>query len=379
MFSSASRPTTVCLSANALRYPEGGGHLWVYLNWALGLRGLGCRVVWLEKLSSGFSAPKIRAKTALLRKHLAPYGLAESVALCSPTGEPLPEEVAGGCLDLDAASSEADLLLNMRYGLRAAIVGRFRRSALLDIDPGLLQIWMRAGQIEVAPHDLYFTTGETPARDGDIEWHHAPPCVALDWWPPRRAENGAAWTTVSHWGDGKEWVRDGEVLYRNDKRAGFEPFFGLPQSTDQPLELALCLSKGQEGDRRHLERLGWRVRHSYKVASTPEEYRAYIGGSLGEFSCAKPSCVRLRNAWVSDRTLCYLASGKPAVIQHTGESRLLPDGEGVFRFRNLDEAAARLEAAAADYERQCGLARKLAEEHFDAKKVVKGVLERALG
>ncbi len=372
----AGMTTTVCLSANALRYPEGGGHLWVYLNWALGLRGIGCRVIWLEKLSSGFSAPKIRAKTAALKQRLAPYGLAGSVALCSPDGGPLPEEVAGGCLDLDAASSEADLLLNLRYGLRAGIVGRFRRSALLDIDPGLLQIWMRAGQIEVAPHDIYFTTGEGVADDG-IEWRHTPPCVALDHWPEKPAENGAAWTTVSHWGEGKEWVRDGKTLYNNDKKAGFEPFLDLPRNTSQPLELALCLSKRQKEDRRDLERLGWRVRHSYKVASTPEDYQAYIGGSLGEFSCAKPSCAKLRNAWISDRTLCYLASGKPAVVQHTGESELLPEGEGVFRFRTLEEAAAALEAAASDYGRQSRLARTLAEERFDARKVAGSVLERA--
>jgi hypothetical protein len=30
-----------------LGYPEGAGHLWVYLNWALSLHALGCRVIWL--------------------------------------------------------------------------------------------------------------------------------------------------------------------------------------------------------------------------------------------------------------------------------------------------------------------------------------------
>ena len=92
----------------------------------------------------------------------------------------------------------------------------------------------------------------------------------------------------------------------------------------------------------------------------------------------KPSCVRFQNAWISDRTLCYLASGKPAVMQHTGPSRMLPDGAGLFRFENVRQAASCLEIAAADYDRQCGLARHLAEEYFDAKKVVTSVLERAL-
>jgi hypothetical protein len=88
--------------------------------------------------------------------------------------------------------------------------------------------------------------------------------------------------------------------------------------------------------------------------------------------------VYLENAWISDRTLCYLASGKPAVVQYTGPSRFLPDAAGLFRFRDLEEAARYLEMAAADYERQCGLARALAEEYFDARKVVGRVLELAL-
>jgi len=87
------------------------------------------------------------------------------------------------------------------------------------------------------------------------------------------------------------------------------------------------------------------------VSATPEQYRAYIQGSRGEFSCVKPYCIQFANAWISDRTLCYLASGKPAVVQHTGASRFLPDAEGLFRFRSMDEAVRALAAVEADYER----------------------------
>jgi hypothetical protein len=376
--------TTVCLVANTLYYPRGGGHRWVYLNWALGLRSAGARVIWLEELEPGTPAQEARKCLAALEDHLRPYGLADHVALCSREDGALPEDVAGGYLTLDDAAAEADLLLNLRYGLDAGILGRFRRTALLDIDPGLLQVWMAGGQVKVAPHDLYFTTGETVGKPGSrvpdagIEWHHAPPCVALDHWPQHRAEEGAPFTTVSHWGAADEWVRDGDELYFNDKKAGFEPFLDLPSMTPVPLELALCLAESQKGDRQDLERRGWRIRHSFSVASTPGGYGGYIRGSAGEFSCAKPSCVRLQNAWISDRTLCYLASGKPAVVQHTGESELLPDRSGVFRFRTPGEAAEALETVAADYERQCELARTLAEEHFDARKVAGRVLERTL-
>jgi hypothetical protein len=184
---------------------------------------------------------------------------------------------------------------------------------------------------------------------------------------------------VSLWYD-EEWVEDNGEMYRNDKRSGFLPFLDLPSRTRQPLELALCFGTGDvaEAERAELRRRGWHVRDSWTVASTPWDYQQYIRHSRGEFSCAKPSCTRLENAWISDRTLCYLASGKPAVVQHTGPSRFLPDAAGLIRFRTMEEAARSLETVAVDYERHSALARSLAEEYFDAKKVVGRVLERAL-
>jgi hypothetical protein len=86
----------------------------------------------------------------------------------------------------------------------------------------------------------------------------------------------------------------------------------------------------------------------------------------------------MQNAWVSDRTLCYLASGKPAIVQHTGNSRFLPDAEGLFRFSTIEEAAQQLETVAADYDRQSRLARSLAEQYFDARHVTSQLLEQAL-
>ena len=81
---------------------------------------------------------------------------------------------------------------------------------------------------------------------------------------------------------------------------------------------------------------------------------------------------------MSDRSLCYLASGKPVVVQHTGPSAFLPDGEGMFRFKTLEEAAQAIEAINGDYQRQCRIARSLAEEYFDAEQILTGMLERAL-
>src|SRR5262249_2943879 len=106
-------------------------------------------------------------------------------------------------------------------------------------------------------------------------------------------------------------------------------------------------------------------------------YRDYIRRSRGEFACAKPSCMYFQNAWVSDRTLCYLASGRPVVVQDTGPSRYLPNGEGMFRFSTLAQAAAALEAMTTDYPRHCRAARELAAAYFDARVVAARILEVA--
>lgn len=372
---------TVCISAKTLHYIEGGGHFWVYLNWAMGFRALNCRVIWLEGVDPNAPVGELQTLLETLKYRLKPYGLSETVALCSWTGEPLPLELSENCISIDEAV-QADLLLNIAYEIPPEIVERFKTSALLDIDPGLLQIWMTKKEVQVANHDIYFTTGETVGTadalfpSAGVQWNYTPPCVALDCWTPKPVENGAPFTTISQW-YADEWMTDSNGLYSNNKRSGFLPFLELPGQTTQSLELALCLGE-DKGERAALEDKGWRVRDAYEVSSTPEQYQNYIQNSRGEFSCVKPSCLRLQNAWISDRTLCYLASGKPAVVQHTGPSRFLPDAAGLFRFKNIEEAQRYLEMVAEDYAGQCKLARSLAEEYFDARKVCERVLHKAL-
>jgi hypothetical protein len=370
----------ICLGANTLCYPDGGGHMWAYLNWALGLSALGLEVIWLEGVGGDLPEADLRDAIEGLRTRLAPYGLDGAIALWARGGGRLAPAAIDGCLDAEAAAEEADLLIDLGYFDAPDIVARFRRSALVDIDPGRLQLWMRDGALRIVDHDVYFTLGQGVGRDvpdAGLEWHHTSPCVAVDRWTPRPEGGDAAFTTVSHW-SAHEWMEDELGPYCNDKRSGFLPFLELPRHSGRPLELALCMADDEADERRSLEQLGWRVRDSAEVAGTPDAYQRYVQESLGEFSCAKPSSVKLRQGWISDRTVCYLASGRPAVVQDTGPTELLPHGEGVFRFRDLDEAARCLEAVVDDYDRQSRLARELAEEHFDARKVAGRVVEVAL-
>jgi hypothetical protein len=290
---------------------------------------------------------------------------------------------------LDAAEAEAvfrraDLALNFHYAIDPDLLGRFRRTALVDIDPGLLQFWISRGQLAVPAHDLHFTTGETVGRPGTPlpdcgrTWHAIHPPVCLERWPLAPTGPRVSMTSVSGWDTG-DWIVDGDVDWENTKRVSFLEYKDLPSLTSQPLELALflCTDKDHE-ERRVMERHGWTVHPSRDVAGSPERYQTYVQGSRGEFSCAKPSCMKFQNAWVSDRTLCYLASGRPVVVQDTGPSAILPHGEGMFRFSTPAQAAAALAAMNADYEHHCRAARALAERHFDAAQVARRILDVAL-
>jgi hypothetical protein len=393
--------TTVIVSSyEVANYPDGGGHFWVYMQYIQGLRRAGCDVYWLEEFRPGYgpgedrgrfhrggdAAEDERAIAAFLERARS-FGLEGRVLLYMTHPAGTREWIGVSAAEAEAAVRSADLLLNFHYAIAPSLLAWAKRTALIDIDPGLLQLWIGTGQLTVPHHDRYFSIGETVGTpralfpDCGIRWLYSPPPVCLELWPVASDPACEAFTTVSGWWSGR-WIRvaenGSEVLHENTKRAAFLPFAELPRHTTQPLELALDLADGDGDARELLERRGWRVRHAREVSRTPTLYRAYIQRSRGEWSAAKPSCMRFQNAWVSDRTLCYLASGKPAVVQDTGPSTFLPNGEGLFRFTTVAEAAAALDAVNADYPRHCRAARQLVETYFDAVKVTARILDVAL-
>jgi hypothetical protein len=378
-------PIIVVSPFNVINFPEGGGHFWVYMQYVQGLRQSGCDVYWMEKFRGAEGSTR-RLEPFLAR--MEQFGLGRNLILytnAGPSGSQGPIDYVGRSRsEAEAIFKEADLLLNFHYAIDPALLRLFRRSALVDIDPGLLQFWINREQLSVPRHDLYFTTGETvgtpTARfpDCGLDWKKIRPPICLEQWPYSYDPSREAFTTVSNW-DADDWIVDRQTRFENTKRAAFLEFADLPQYTSQPLELALYLRTEKDAaERRELEKRGWRIRLSTEVARTPEAYQTYVQQSRGEFSCAKRSCVTFQNAWISDRTLCYLASGKPVVVQNTGPSSFLPNGEGMFRFSTLRETADALEAVNANYERHSRAARQIAETHFDAKQVLGRVLSCAL-
>jgi hypothetical protein len=129
---------------------------------------------------------------------------------------------------------------------------------------------------------------------------------------------------------------------------------------------------------RALREAGWRVRPAGPLSKDIDAYRDYIRDSLGEFSVAKEQYAALRSGWFSDRTACYLAAGRPAIVQDTGFGCALPTGEGLLPFSTIEQAVAAFEAVAGDYARHARAAAEIAREHLRAETVL-GDLIDALG
>jgi hypothetical protein len=373
-----SAKATICLIADTLLYPGGGGHRWAYLNWALGLRATGCAVLWLETIPQGTDERELERCTTALRRDLERHGFDTSLLLYDERHERRSREI------LDALDRPLDLLVTLSYYAPAPLRRMARRTALLDIDPGQTQLWIGAGELDVSGYDMYFSTGQAARRRGalpdcGIDWRPTSPCVHVESWPMQAAAADAPYTTVSHWWTAEDegYIELDREWIENSKRAGFEPFLTLPRQTGVRLELALGGLESPEEEER-LRSLGWRVRDSAAVTATTDAYASYVRASRGEFSCAKPSVTRLLCGWVSDRTLCYLASGKPAVVQYTGELGLPEEPAGLLRFRSPREAAEALTRVEQDYERHSLGARALAEGRFDATRVARALLEEIL-
>jgi hypothetical protein len=364
-------PLKVCLStANTMSYPQ-GGHLWVFINWALGLRSCGCEVTWLDVVPTSFSLDELSAKYKYLQKTLRPFKLDDNLVVDFLSEEKLwgqLDEIALPCLD---SLGPFDLLVDLRYDLPKRLFSAFRRTVLINIDPGYYEQALAEGAYPEPGHDILFSIGEiTGHASANKNWLYTPPCVFLDEWPPTVGSRDAPWTTIAHW-----WGEAPDKEHESKRRA-FEPFMIVPSKVDAHFELALNLEHTEE--QRLLESYGFKVHDAHKIVATPFDYRSFIQNSAGEFSCAKASYVQRNTAWISDRTLCYLASGRPCVVQNTGPSRFLPDQSGLHRFSDLNGVVKAISTVIENYDHESLVARSIAEEFFDAHMVCSSLLSRAL-
>ena len=372
------------------QYPF-GGVIWDYLQYLLGFRSLGHQVLYLEDSGAWPYDPVAGTITddcsfALqsLHKIFTDFELAESWVYRNGAdgkfhgaGEKVAREwLRHGDLLVNVSSAGWLRDYDLRVGHRMFIDGdpMFCQIGLLDGSNPLY-----AGRLR--DHDSHFTFGlsvgqpDCPVPLDGITWRPTVQPIAIDQWPVTPVSADAPWTTVMNWASYKPKVWEGRTY--GQKNLEFNRFRDLPSKTSIPLRLAMGLGVDGQRPAQELRQLGWDLVEPQEVVPDHRAYRSFLTNSRGEWSVAKHGYVEGRTGWFSCRTACYLAAGRPAVVQETGWSRHLPSNRGVLPFKTLEEAVEGLAKVTRNYAEHSKAAREIALEFFDAKKVCQELLRQA--
>jgi hypothetical protein len=377
---------TVVIAGSVAQKPRHGGHTWVFLQYLLGFKRLGWDVLFLDQLeprmcTDAAGQPSDLGGSWNLRYFLEVmerFGFTDGFALLHDGGERSVGLSRGQVVE---RTRDAAFLLNvMGFLTDEEILGCAPRRVFLDIDPGFGQMWQDLGLHNLLRgHDAYVTIGERIGRPDcaiptcGLEWITTPQPVVLDYWQPAAGTSGEAFTSIASWRGAY-----GPLEYRG-KTYGlrvheFRKFAPLPRRSGQPCQLALDIHPTDGKDLALLKSEGWSLVDPKVVAGDPWAYQAYIQGSKAEFQVAKNMYVEANSGWFSDRSICYLASGKPVLAQDTGLGGRYPTGAGLLTFRTLDEALEGVEELCRDYARHARAARAIAEDCFDSDKVLSRLL-----
>jgi len=279
---------------------------------------------------------------------------------------------------------DADAFLNVTGAqeIREEHLGCKRR-IYVESDPFAAQVKVAKGDEGMikmlAAHDTLFSFGENlGASDCDVpierfHWLPTRQPVAVELWNNGPA-GGSVYTSITTWhnkGKNLEWR--GDTWYWTKDRE-FEKFLDLPGRRNCIFELATGVG---EDVQRLLREHGWRQVDSVGISRDADRYRAYIQQSRAEFTVARDQYVRPNTGWFSDRSVCYLAAGRPVVTQETGFSKFVPTGKGLFGFKTTDDILAAVDTIESDYEGNCRAATEIANEYFGAEKVLGSLMQRA--
>lgn len=261
------------------------------------------------------------------------------------------------------------------------------RILYVESDPGVEQIKVdQAVQSTIdylGRHHALFTFGENvgtkkfPVPIHGLKWHATRQPIVTDLWKTRSLPpSSAVFTSIANWSTSglKDVTWRGEK-YLWSKSREFIRFVNAPKVAGEPFELATDIR--DEKTRTKFSEAGWRFRSPHDLSVKYWEYRDYIRRSKAEFTVAKDQYVRLNTGWFSDRSACYLAAGRPVITQETGFTRLYGGRGGLFGFRKLPEIGEAVQEINADYRHHSQVARAIAQEIFEAEKVVGSLLDRA--
>lgn len=363
-----------------------GGQAWAVLQYLLGFRALGHEVFYLEDCgdcSYVYDWEKqewtyaLDYPAAYVHASLAPLGLGDRWIYRTD------KESLGIPLNrFQEICRSADLLIMRAVPLWVwrDEYDRPQRRAFIDVDPGFTQISIANGDKGIAEGvaraDKRFTVGQhigdagCPIPTAGGPWLKTVPPVALEQWPVAPGD-GAAFTSVVRWQGFREANYQGTKLGQRDQE--FPKYLELPKRTGQRFCLALMGTKPET-----LTAHGWETAPGEIISRTVDSYREFIQQSRGEFSVPKHGYVESRGGWFSDRSVCYLSSGRPVLIADTGLADWLPVGQGLVTFTDPESALAGVELINRNYAAHRRAARVIAEEHFSAQRVLPGFLEAAM-
>jgi hypothetical protein len=355
-----------------------GGLAAYELQWVHGLERLGHQVLCLEFLAQDPGSER----EAVIRYFRECMAVRRQPALAALVVEPSREVLDG--LDVaeitrQAGRASAVLTLAARYRREPyPFVEAVRPRVLIETDPGYTHLWAVGGDPAAVfgVHDLYYTVGGNVGSPrcglptAGIRWRPIWNPTVLDWWAGEWPIRRDRFTTLADWRGYGYLELQGRVL--GPKAEEFRKVIELPRLVGEPLELALQIEPG-DPDVAYLREHGWLL-EAPAVADSLDHYRDYVTGSAGEFSCAKGGYAGTRCGWFSDRSQCYLASGRPVVLQATGFEDLLPTGRGLFAFTTAEEAAEAIRAVRRDYALHASAARAVAREHFDSDRILRRLL-----
>jgi hypothetical protein len=260
----------------------------------------------------------------------------------------------------------------------------------LDTDPGYNQIMLHERFAwsehvdrwcaQVAAHDRHLTYAENIFGPDclvprmNFDWRPTRCVVTLPPWSAIRntpPAPDAPFTTVMTWDWFRGELRHNGVVY-GTKVPEFEKFCDLPSRTRQPLLLAVG---GHKAEPQKIRSMGWPLADAHAATLTPQAYQRFIADSFGEWSIAKNVYVGTRTGWFSCRTACYLAAGRPAVVQDTAWSRYVPSGRGVIAFNTMEECLGALDEVRAHPRQHQVAAYEVAREYLAPDRVLTPMIQ----
>jgi hypothetical protein len=359
------------------RYPL-GGVTWCSLMYLLGLRALGHEVFYIEDTGECIYDPEKNTRAldpSYGLEHidgaLRPYGLGDAWSFVNYDGS---YHGASRQRVVDFAAS-SDLFINLSGGtwFWRDEYARIPRRVFIDSDPAFTQLAIAKNEEWYVNFfrgfSHLFTFGSNIGTDGcavptgEFTWQKTWQPVVTSLWRTETAPQRSRYTSVM------SWTIESFTDVGGNKDVEFLRFIDLPARTGPRFELAV------NGPQQLLEAHGWSTLPAMKISRTPDGYRDFIQSSHGEFGVAKHTYVTTQCGWFSDRTECYLAAGRPAIVQDTAWTRHLPAGEGLLAFSTPDEAVEAIARVDADYAHHAGRARDIAQEHFEATRVLSTLIE----